>query len=204
MDLLEHVVMWRRLDLPGHDVCCHGRAGDGWRLTGNAIFAFDGRACHLGYALEADAGWQTRSASVFGNVGSNLVDVYIDKAADGSWCLNGVPHPQTAGCVDIDLGFTPATHLVALRRLALRIGAEADAPAAWLDFPALTLNRLEQRYRRLSRFEYHYAAACAGYVAVLGVDDHGAVVRYPRLWEQERATLRAAVDPAVGVLQEAL
>ena len=35
----------------------------------------------------------------------------------GDWKLNDVPVPELAHCVDLDLGFTPATNLMQLRRL---------------------------------------------------------------------------------------
>jgi hypothetical protein len=46
----------------------------------------------------------------------------------------------------MDLGFTPATNLLQLRRPALEPGQAAAAPAAWLDVSAGTLEELTQRY----------------------------------------------------------
>jgi hypothetical protein len=88
-----------------------------------------------------------------------------------------------AGCLDIDLGFTPATNLIALRRLALDVGHEADAPAAYLAFPELKLERLEQRYHRLTLDKYDYQAPSVGYVGTLEVSEVGFVTTYPGLWE---------------------
>jgi uncharacterized protein len=41
---------------------------------------------------------------------------------------------SVADCVDVDLGFTPATNLIVLRGLSLKIGQRAQAPAAYLSF----------------------------------------------------------------------
>jgi uncharacterized protein len=35
------------------------------------------------------------------------------------WELNGTDQPEAADCIDVDLNFTPATNLIAIRRLAL-------------------------------------------------------------------------------------
>ena len=86
-------------------------------------------------------------------------------------------------CIDVDLGFTPATNLIVLRRLALGIGDQADAPAAYLAFPALRLVALPQTYRRLSRTRYAYAAPTEGYAGTLQVSPLGAVVDYPGRFE---------------------
>lgn len=36
--------------------------------------------------------------------------------------LNGVDCPAVAGCTDIDLGFSPSTNLLPIRRLSLEVG----------------------------------------------------------------------------------
>jgi hypothetical protein len=101
------------------------------------------------------------------------------------WQINGTDQPEVAGCIDVDLNFTPATNLIAIRRLALAVGDASDAPAAWLRVPELTLERLEQRYHRVGLDIYDYEAAGTGYAASLQVSDVGFVTRYPGLWEQE-------------------
>lgn len=78
---------------------------------------------------------------------------------------------------------TPATNLIALRRLALRVGESADAPAAYLAFPAMRFVKLAQTYHRMGRTEYEYAAPSVGYAGSLDVLPSGAVARYPGLFE---------------------
>ena len=41
------------------------------------------------------------------------------------WFANGVEQDNVAGCLDLDLGFTPATNLFAIRRLSLKVGQRA-------------------------------------------------------------------------------
>jgi hypothetical protein len=87
--------------------------------------------------------------------------------------------------VDVDLGFTPATNLIPIRRLALLVGEAADAPAAWLDIANGALGLLAQRYERRSETAYWYEAPAFGYSAELDVGPDGFVRRYPGLWEAE-------------------
>jgi hypothetical protein len=102
------------------------------------------------------------------------------------WTLNGDEQgEEVAGLVDIDLGFTPATNLIQLRRLSLDISHEAEAPVAYLHFPELTLGRLEQRYRRVALDKYDYQAPGFGYTAILQVSELGFVTQYPGLWALE-------------------
>lgn len=118
-------------------------------------------------------------------MGQSTVALAITSAGDQQWRLNGSAVQETTGCVDLDLGFTPATNLIAIRRLSLEIGEQSSAPAAWLDFPNFKLQRLEQHYHRISDNQYKYESLDAGYADILTVDGNGAVIQYPRLWEQE-------------------
>jgi hypothetical protein len=102
--------------------------------------------------------------------------------------LNAVSCPAVRGCVDIDLGFSPATNLLPIRRLALNIGKEAEVRAAWLSFPALTFEVLPQVYRRVGETTYRYESGGGTFVRELQVNAVGFVTSYPGLWQAEAAT----------------
>ncbi|MEI9404324.1 putative glycolipid-binding domain-containing protein [Mesorhizobium argentiipisi] len=176
-------ILWRRLDLKGHDACLLSATDRGWRLKGHALFAHDGKPCSLAYAVECDVGWSTRFARVEGFVGTQELHCEIERLADGQWMLNGAGQAGVAGLVDIDLGFTPATNFVAVRRFNLGVGMATPAPAAYLAFPELRLTRLDQTYRRLDENRYAYAALAFGYEAILTVSSAGFVLDYPGLWQ---------------------
>jgi len=178
-------ILWRRLDAAGHDACRLERRDDGWRLEGSATFLQEGAPACLSYALDCDGAWRTREGTVRGWVGDRKLEHRVARSSGGAWTLDGRAVPELAGLVDLDLGFTPATNLLQLRRLDLRIGQAADAPVAWLDVPAGTLSVLRQRYERRSRSEYAYEAPRFGYAAVLQVGPLGFVESYPGLWEAE-------------------
>jgi uncharacterized protein len=173
------------MDVPGHDACALWVMKSGWCLAGTAIFALDGQPCHLAYEVKCDATWHTRSAKVTGCLGRHVFELIIVAKPGDRWELNGMEQPEAAGCIDVDLNFTPATNLIAIRRLALDIGHASDVPAAWLRFPELKLERLEQQYHRVALDTYNYQAPRVGYTASLQVSDSGFVTQYPGLWEQE-------------------
>lgn len=174
---------WRKLDQPGHDSCRLFKLANGWRLCGAAVFRDECEPCHFQYDVFTDRAWQTRSAKVTGFVGRKAIDPRIRADRAGRWELNGVFKKTVQGCIDLDLGFTPATNLIALRRLALKVGQRADAPAAYLRFPDMRLIVLPQTYRRIGPIEYEYEAPTVDYSAILQVARSGAVIRYPGLFE---------------------
>jgi hypothetical protein len=182
---LKQLILWSRTDVPGHDACALWDMESGWCLAGTAIFALEGQPCHLAYEVDCDTTWRTRSVKVTGSIGRHVVELTIVAMPGARWELNGMEQPEAAGCIDVDLNFTPATNLVAIRRLALHIGHASDAPAAWLRFPELKLEKLQQRYHRVTLNTYDYQAPSVGYAAPLQVSDLGFVTQYPGLWALE-------------------
>lgn len=178
-------VLWRRLDIPGHDACRLEQTEGGWELDGTAVFRFEGSSACVRYEVSCDAEWRTRYGRVRGWTGPQLVDIAIMRAGNGQWKMNDIVVPGFEHCIDLDFGFTPATNLIQLRRLMLRPGAAADVPVAWLDLPAARLEFLPQRYERRSESAYWYQAPAFGYSGLLEVTSEGFAKLYPGLWEME-------------------
>ena len=182
---LTQTILWRRLDAPGYDACALFALIEGWRLAGTAVFALDEIPCHLSYEVLCDGLWRTRSATVRGWIGRHAVELLIDTPSPRRWSFNGSVQDDLEGLTDVDLGFTPATNLIQLRRLDLEIGEGVDAPVVYLEFPELALGRLDHRYDRRTQSTYDYAAPRFDYAATLEVSDVGFVTRYPGLWDLE-------------------
>jgi hypothetical protein len=176
-------ILWRRLDMPGHDACRLDHTADGWCLQGAAVFSQEGMPACLDYRVACDRAWRTREGAVHGWLGGETINLQIEHAGAGRWLLNGDVIPNLDACTDLDFGFTPATNLLQLRRIALGVGEAADVPVAWLDVTVGTLSRLDQRYQRKSQTAYGYEAPRFDYNAVLDVDAAGFARRYPGLWE---------------------
>ena len=90
--------------------------------------------------------------------------------------------------MDLDLSFTPATNLLPLRRLGLRVGQSAEVRSAWLEWPEIRLTELVQRYARRSDIEYHYESDLPGgelFRSTLRVQPEGWVLDYGGLWRAE-------------------
>ena len=182
------MILWRRLDLPGHEGAEITQHRNRWNLAGTALFAYRRQPCRLDYEIECDMLWGTRDVTVRGQIGEAPVTLVLSRDSDGAWCANGVAQPAVQGCMDVDLGFSPSTNLLPIRRLKLAIGARADVRAAWVRFPELTLEVLEQTYARLTEHTYQYESAGGEFRRELTVNDNGFVVDYPGLWRDESLT----------------
>jgi hypothetical protein len=180
---------WRRLDVPGREEARVERTATGWRLTGEVDVEEAGVPARLRYAINCDPDWRTHSAVIEGEAGGDPIRFALAADGAGHWTRDGTPVPELAGALDVDLGFTPATNTLPIRRLALAVGASAPVRSAWLRFPELRLEPLEQTYTREVEQSFRYRAIVDGepFIARLDTDVFGRVLRYEGLWEAEVA-----------------
>jgi hypothetical protein len=181
------MILWRRLDLPGHEVAEISQHRNRWNLAGTAIFVYRRQPCRLDYEIECDMQWGTRDVTVRGQIGERPVALVLSRGPGDDWLANDVPQPAVQGCIDVDLGFSPSTNLLPIRRLKLELGASVSVRAAWVRFPDLTLEVLEQSYTRLTEHTYLYESAGGTFRRQLTVNGDGFVVDYPGLWRNETA-----------------
>ncbi|MDN7745164.1 putative glycolipid-binding domain-containing protein [Burkholderia multivorans] len=157
---------------------------DGIELSGSVAGAIDGTPFRVDYAIACDADWLTRSARVTRWIGAAARQ--IDLRCDGGrWTIDGVDAPALAGATDVDLGFSPSTNTLPIRRLALKVGDAAAIRTAWLRFPAFDIVCGEQRYTRIAPNAYRYESGT--YAADLTVDAAGLVIDYDE-WRRIGAT----------------
>jgi hypothetical protein len=151
-------------------------------LEGVAVFVHEAAPCRVDYRVRTTEHWRTRDAYLSGWVGNRSIDVGVEVDAEGNWVQNDVECPAVAGCIDVDLGFSPSTNTVAIQRLGLAVGQSASVRAAWLPFPLLELQVLDQRYTRIAESTYAYESG--SFKAQLDVDRLGLVQMYSGLWQR--------------------
>lgn len=176
-------LLWKRLDCPGHEACRMTVSLDGTCIEGRAVFADPAGVASLSYTAELDPDWHTRTARVAGWAGKSAIDITVTRSATG-WQINGADCPEFDGLIDIDLGFTPSTNTIAIRRMSLAVGESRDTTAVWLDTGDWQFRRLDQSYTRTGHYTYLYRSPAHGYEAALTVDEGGLVSEYPGLWSR--------------------
>ena len=187
-------ILWRRLDIPGHEVAELASDRSGYELSGVALLAHEGRPCRLDYHIMCDATWQTRAVRIRGHLNGVAKALDLTRSPEDAWHANGALTPLLQDCMDVDLGFSPVTNLLPIRRLNLAIGGSAPVRAAWVRFPELTLEVLEQVYTRLGERTYLYESAGGAFRRELSVNPSGFVLEYPDFWRAEAVTTTR--DPA--------
>jgi len=172
---------WIRLDRPGRDAALLELNDGGWLLRGAAALDHEGGSAAVAYQVEVDARWETRRGVISGFLGDQTVRHEI-RRDDAGWRLNGLRVEGLEHLVDLDYGFTPATNVLQLSRIALKPGQRADVPVAWFDLDSASLIELPQSYERRSETSYWYEAPTVPYRALLELAPNGFLRSYPGLW----------------------
>ncbi len=170
-------VAWRRSDeIEADEHCTLTLRDGGLSLVGTVIGAENGLPVRIEYRVLADRTGMTTAAHVRDLRGFETRTISLERNAKGSWIADGGAARSLKGATDVDLGCSPSTNTLPIRRLRLAIGASQTIQAAWVRFPDLTVVKAAQTYTRLDEFTYRYASGT--FEAELTVDDDGLVAAY--------------------------
>lgn len=175
-------VSWRRSDeVRADEQCTISLRDSGLSLVGTVLGAEDGVPLRIEYRVLADAAGATTAVHLRDLRGFTQRTLTLTRDGKGAWTADGVAAKGLRGCIDVDLGCSPSTNTLPIRRLRLGIGGSKSIQAAWVRFPELTVEKQKQTYTRLDEFTYRYASGT--FEAELVVDDDGVVAQYAA-WER--------------------
>jgi uncharacterized protein len=187
-------VAWRLAGAAyGYEVAFFDARPSGVRLRGAAAAVEDGSPWSVRYDIELDQQWNSRRARMWSLSprGANQVALEVD--GEARWQVDGSPRSDLDGCRDVDLESSACTNTIPIHRLGLEAGNAADAPAVYVRWLDLSVERLEQKYHRLNddrrRLRFDYRASRFDYADTLVFDRSGLVLSYPGI------ASRAPSDP---------
>lgn len=172
-----HCVAWQIVQTwQAAEWCRLVESRTGIDLSGSVAGAIDGAPFRIDYAIACGVDWRTRSARITQWSGTQPPRQWAIACDAGRWTIDGVDVPALAGATDLDLGFSPSTNTLPIRRLGLAVGEAAVIHTAWLRFPDFGFVRGEQRYTRTAEHVYRYESGT--YAADIAVDEAGLVTDY--------------------------
>jgi hypothetical protein len=170
-------VAWRRSDEVETDEHATVTIRDtGISLVGTVLGAESGIPLRIEYRVMTEGAGMTTAAHIRDLRGFEQRALTLERTAKGVWSVNGKVDRSLKGCTDVDLGCSPSTNTLPIRRLRLAVGASKTIQAAWVRFPELTVSKGAQAYTRLDEFTYRYESG--SFSAELVVDDDGLVAAY--------------------------
>jgi hypothetical protein len=134
------------------------------------------------YRVDAGDDTITQAVRIHVCFGSERHHLHLNRKPEGQWLVDGTDDSALRGATDIDIGITPATNTLPIRRFGLGIGESGDLVAVWIRFPDLSLWRVHQRYTRVDPHRYRYESLDTGFQAELTVRDDGFVEQYADIW----------------------
>lgn len=180
-------VTWRRTDEIETDEHANLTIRDtGLSFVGTVLGAEGGVPIRIEYRVMTDGSGVTTATHVRESRGFGQRALTLERTAKGVWSLNGKVEKALNGCTDVDLGFSPSTNTLPIRRLRLAVGASETIQAAWVRFPGLTVEKTAQTYTRLDEFTYRYESGT--FSAELVVDEDGLVASYA-VWRRTGAAM---------------
>jgi uncharacterized protein len=175
-------VVWRRvMDDCSFEECVVTSSPEGFGIAGRVIAAETNAPLVMSYDIGCDRSWSAQAVTIEQRLNDTLRRLTLERAGQG-WLVDGARDTRLDGCAEPDLGLTPSTNALAIRRLGLAIGQGADITCAWVKFPALSIEPSVQRYERLADRDYRYTNVASGFTAIVTVDKLALPVSYERIW----------------------
>jgi hypothetical protein len=170
-------VAWRRSEEVQTDEHCTLTQRDtGLSLVGTVLGSEAGAPVRIEYRVLTDGDGLTTAAHVRDLRGFEQRTLTLERDAKGNWTVDGAKVRTLKGATDVDLGCSPSTNTLPIRRLRIGVGASKTIKAAWVRFPELTVVKADQTYTRVDEFTYRYASG--DFEAELTVDDEDLVAAY--------------------------
>jgi uncharacterized protein len=203
--VMERLVIWRGLDGARWEAALFEMTRNGVTARGTQI-AVDPVPYQLDYRLEAPDNFVTRLLDVRVRGAGWSRSLVLRHDGHGQWDWEsekqgevkldppgGDPElaSQLIDAVDCDLGLSPVTNLMPIRRHGLNVDdGTADIVVAWVSVPDLKLYSYDQRYESIHRsgegslVRFIDRGLSEGFVADLELDADGLIEVYPELAER--------------------
>jgi uncharacterized protein len=166
--------------VPGLEWCELAPTPAGTALRGAVLLAWEEAPWSISYSIELDEQGQTRRVGISADGGADPVSFSLEANGAGRWLRDGAVVIDSADALDVDLGFSPSTNTLPIRRLGLAVGESRQIGVAWILFPSFEIEYGVQTYDRLAERRWRYRST--GFEAELTVDEEGLVESYAE-WE---------------------
>ncbi len=174
---------WRSADGGGLEHLVIEETSSGHKVDAVVVGDAEGAPFSAHWRLTVDAAWRTRRLDV--ELVGHDRRLALRADGEGNWTnVDGVPLPDLAGAIDLDLSASPFTNTLPIRRLALPVGGAAEIVVAYVSFPDLALFPHPQRYSNLGERRWLFESRDADFKREITVDEDGLVVSYPGLFER--------------------
>lgn len=175
--------IWKSLVLGSIEYASITEQNASWKIESTVLVTSEKiPGCKIQYSIKLDKNWELDTAVIeIDELGSKKV-LIIELDENKNWIINKKRDDSFSSCTDLDLGFSPMTNTIPIRRFALKKGNSAALTACWVQFPSFKLKPLEQKYTCIDDNTYLYESGTT-FKATLQVDNMKIVKNFPSVWQ---------------------
>lgn len=175
-------VLWRNDKFQMYEYCVFMETVKGHQFNGVVLTVVEEKPVRIGYQVLFDRQGLTQSVNmdVIRGSGEQHLQLVVDEYRN--WFWDGKEMTECSGFSDVDLGFSPVTNTLPIRRLNLQPGESQTISAAWVRFPEFDVIAFPQRYTRMETNRYLFESLLSDFKAELVVDELGIVKRDDPYW----------------------
>ncbi|PJF39264.1 MAG: hypothetical protein CUN54_09090, partial [Phototrophicales bacterium] len=129
-------ILWGNPAENNHDCCSLFQIQNGFQLQGMAILLANNLPMRVAYRIACTSEWKTQlvELDVWKGNSQQLFMLRVDEQQ--RWWLDDTELSQFRGLIDVDLGFTPATNTLPIRRMQRNDENSNIVTAVWVQFPS--------------------------------------------------------------------
>lgn len=177
-------VLWKNTESTSIEYCTLYSGERFFAMEGVILLLLENLPTKVAYKVECDCFWRTKHVFINQERAGKTSNLTLDIDSNQLWREQRNILPLAAGLFDVDFEISPSTNTLPIRRIELKIGETQELDTVWVRFPSLKIERLKQRYTRLSSECYKYEAVPLNYEARIEVDEAGLIIKYAELWKR--------------------
>ncbi|HEX3501171.1 MAG TPA: putative glycolipid-binding domain-containing protein [Stellaceae bacterium] len=185
---IQRSIVWEWCDRPGLEHLLLRLDDNGSHADGLVMVALAGTLLQLRYAIQCDAQWRFRTATITAESNGETRRRNIEYGGGGAWTVDGAARPDLASCSDIDIMGTPFTNTMPIRRLVLPPEQPVALSVVYVSIPDLAISVAAQDYTRrgagATGTTFRYRSLGSDFTAELSVDADGIVIDYGGIWRR--------------------
>jgi hypothetical protein len=181
-------LLWTGREYYSMENCLVSSKEDGTEINSTIIGYYDKKIYKVDYRIKTNNKWETIFFEINSRYKNQIQSIKAIGDGKGNWMSDNENLNEFYECIDIDIPLTPLTNTLPIKRLQLAEGQSREIKVLYLDLLAKEIKPVQQKYSRISSFEYHYENVPNDFEATIAVDESGFVVDYPPLFVRTAAS----------------
>ncbi|MEO6868674.1 MAG: putative glycolipid-binding domain-containing protein [Ginsengibacter sp.] len=164
-------ILWNGLFYHSVENCFIKNNVTGTEIVSSITSLFEDIINKVDYVIKINHNWETEYFSIQSEVSGEKNMFTYESDGKGGWTKNGNAANEFLNCIDIDISLTPFTNSLPINRLKLKNHEEQLINVIYIDILQQRIKTVQQKYKRLSKYEYRYQNVPNDFETIITVDE---------------------------------